>query len=80
MKCKTCEKGFTPPRKNILNCSKCIIFRKAKSKAEEGHIKDESESEQNDDEESDSDDQDDEEYKQKHIEHLQLFLKQAFMW
>ena len=60
-KCKTCENEFTPPRKNILNCCKCIIFSKAKSKAEEGHITEESESEQNDDEESESDEQNDEE-------------------
>ena len=49
MKCKTCEKEFIPPRKNILNCSKCIIF-KSKNKQEEGSIKEESESEQNHDE------------------------------
>ena len=28
MKCKTREKEFIPPRKNILNCSTCIIFFK----------------------------------------------------
>ena len=25
MKCKTCEKGFVPAKKIILNCNKCII-------------------------------------------------------
>ena len=50
MKCKTCEREFIPPRKNISNCSKCIIFKKAKNKPEEESSKEESESEQNNDE------------------------------
>ena len=30
-KCKTCEKKeFIPARRNIVNCSKCIILKKAK--------------------------------------------------
>jgi hypothetical protein len=24
VQCKTCEQEFTPPRKNVLNCRKCI--------------------------------------------------------
>ena len=40
MKCKTCTKEFIPPRKNVRNCGKCIIFKKAKN-MEEASIKDE---------------------------------------
>ena len=64
MKCKNCEKEFAPPRNNILNCTKCIIF-KSKNSPEE-NIKEESESdEQNDDVESESDEQNEVEEKQK---------------
>ena len=28
MKRKTCAKESIPPRKNILNCSRCVIFKK----------------------------------------------------
>ena len=40
MKCKTCTKEFIPPRKNVINCAKCIIYKKAKN-MEEASIKDE---------------------------------------
>ena len=62
MGCKTCSKEFIPPRKNVLNCSKCIIF-KAKNQPEGASIKEESESEENDkeNEESESDEQNDDE-------------------
>ena len=39
MKCKTCELEFIPPRKNVLNCSKCIIFKKAKNNQKEQVLK-----------------------------------------
>ena len=64
MKCKTCELEFAPPRKNISNCPKCIVFRKV-NKPEET-IKEASESEQNDDEEGGSDEQNEVEEKQKY--------------
>jgi len=76
MKCKTCELEFTPPRKHILNCPKCIDFRKVKN-TPEGTIKEASESEQNDDdEERESDEQNEVEEKSKYREHQQLKKKQ----
>ena len=30
MKRKTCELECTPPRKNILDCPKCIVFKSLK--------------------------------------------------
>ena len=62
MKCKTCSKEFVPPRKNVLNCSKCIILKKAKKQQEEAS-KEESDSEEHDkeNEESESDEQNDDE-------------------
>ena len=67
MKCKTCAKEFIPPRKNRLNCFKCIIFIKAKNQPEGASIKEESESEENKDsnEESESDEQNDDEENEK---------------
>ena len=61
MKCKTCEKEFLPPRKNILNCSTCINLTKAKNKPEEEIIKEASDSEQNDDEENENDEHNEDE-------------------
>ena len=61
-KCKTCEKEFTPPRKNIFNCNKCIIL-KSKKQPEEAAIKEESESEKHENEESESDEQNEDEEK-----------------
>jgi len=43
MKCKTCSKEFIPPRKNVRNCAKCIIFKKAKNIEEEASIKEDDE-------------------------------------
>ena len=49
MKCKTCSKEFIPPRKNVRNCAKRIIFKKQKN-IEEASIKEEDEEEVNFDE------------------------------
>ena len=68
MKCKTCEKEFKPPRKNVLNCSKCVLFKKAKNKPEEERVKEESEREQNENGESEGDEK---MRMQKNIEHKQ---------
>ena len=35
MKCKACANKNTPARKNIINCSKCIIFKKAQNNQRE---------------------------------------------
>ena len=40
MKCKTCSTEFIPPRKNVRNCAKCIIFKKARN-TEEASVKEE---------------------------------------
>ena len=60
VKCKTCAKEFIPPRKNILNCSKCVIS--SRKQPEGAASQQESESEPKDDEESESAQNDDEEY------------------
>ena len=55
MKCRSCAKEFIPPRKNILNHSKCITMKEQPSKKNQKVNKnddEESESEQNDDEDS----------------------------
>ena len=61
MKCKTCSKEFIPPRRNILNCSKCMICKKAQNHPEGASSNAESESEENDkeNEEIESDEQND---------------------
>ena len=51
MKCKTCEREFTPPRKKNLKLSYVYHFKKAKNQPEEESIKEESDSEHNNDEE-----------------------------
>ena len=56
IKCKTCTTEFIPPRKNILNCFKCILKKQPDGAA----IKEESEREQYDDEESESEQNDEE--------------------
>ena len=58
IKCKTCAKAFIPP-KNVLNCSKCIIFETAEKPSEGASSKEESESEEDDKEteETESDEQ-----------------------
>ena len=45
MKCKTCSKEFVPPRRNVRNCAKCIIFKKAKN-IEEASIKEDDDEEE----------------------------------
>ena len=67
MKCKTCDKGSVPPRKNILNFNKCSIFKKAKNKPEE-NIKEESEKENESDSESDEQNSDEEEQEEQEEE------------
>ena len=78
MKCATCSKELITPRKNIVICSKCIIFEETKTQTEGAAVKEESENEQNHDEESESDEQNDDEGKQEYIEHQQL-KKSTFM-
>ena len=47
MRCKTCSKEFVPPRKNVLNCSKCIMSKKAKNKGPDDENQDDFDGEEN---------------------------------
>jgi len=78
MKCKTCPTEFIPPRKNILNCSNVLLFKKQKNQPEGAAIREESESEQHDDEESESGQSDDEENQRYRTATTQI--KSIFMW
>jgi len=76
MKCKTCSKEFIPPRKNVRNCAKCIIFKKAKNIEEDEEVKideDEIEDETNNDSNASEQDNDNDTIEKQPIQSNQLF-------